>query len=439
MNTHIADKNNPHGVTKTQVGLSDVVNERQYSANNPNFGTDTPLMDGTAAVGTKATYSRSDHVHPSDISKLNKTDNTDVSVLEETKATTTLGGNQLVAPKGIIFGGTAAAAGLVTRGVCGVTTPSSNGSCSKENLYLNYDGNNNFNSNRQVIVNAGTVGSPLGLNMYQYALPRGEIVKNWVEAKGYATTTYVDTQVGEAKTIAEAAQTEASTNASEIEKIKDGTTKVKKAETADNATKLNNQSADYYTNYTNATNKPKLDTTATASQATSATEEISGTIKLHKISKTGKFDDLIDSPVHQTDIVGEDGLNNPMYNECGLYSVPVTISYSPFDLKSLHNTTGSAPDRMWLTVTEAQETDDVSQGLSTITQRIAYSDKVAVRTYTYKESKPTALQWENNWSIYDLSQINSIKTENKTVITGTNFNSTTRDFTFTTETVKVVK
>lgn len=32
---HIADKGNPHEVTKAQVGLSDVANERQYSAMNP--------------------------------------------------------------------------------------------------------------------------------------------------------------------------------------------------------------------------------------------------------------------------------------------------------------------------------------------------------------------------------------------------------------------
>ena len=124
--------------------------------------------------------------------RLSKTDNTNIEVLGTKKSTTTLGGNQLYAPNGIIFGGTAAAAGLVTSGICGVSTPSDGGACSKENLYINYDGNNDFNAGRQVVLNAGTVGNHLGSNMYQYTAPRGEIVKNWVEAKGYATSVKVN-------------------------------------------------------------------------------------------------------------------------------------------------------------------------------------------------------------------------------------------------------
>lgn len=124
--------------------------------------------------------------------KLSKTDNTNIEVLGTKKATTTLGGNQLYAPNGIIFGGTAAAAGLVTRGISGISVPTTGGACSKDNLYVNYDGNNDFNAGRQVVLNAGTVGNHLGSNMYQYTIPRGDIVKNWVEAKGYATSVKVN-------------------------------------------------------------------------------------------------------------------------------------------------------------------------------------------------------------------------------------------------------
>lgn len=120
-------------------------------------------------------------------SRLSKTDNVNIEVLGTKKATTTLGGNQLYAPNGIIFGGTAAAAGLVTRGICGITTPSDGGACTKENLYINYDGNNDFNVNRQLVLNAGKIGDHLGSNMYQYAVPRGDVIKNWVESKYYAT------------------------------------------------------------------------------------------------------------------------------------------------------------------------------------------------------------------------------------------------------------
>ena len=43
-----------------------------YILNKPN-GTADPLMDGTAAVGTSLLYSREDHVHPSDTTKVDKT------------------------------------------------------------------------------------------------------------------------------------------------------------------------------------------------------------------------------------------------------------------------------------------------------------------------------------------------------------------------------
>lgn len=124
--------------------------------------------------------------------KLSKTENTGVSVLGTTKSTTTLGGNQLVAPNGIIFAGTAANAGLVTRGICGVSTPDSKGACSKDNLYINYDGTNTYDTGRMLILQAGETGTNYGNNMYQYAVPRGDIVKAWVESKGYATTSQVE-------------------------------------------------------------------------------------------------------------------------------------------------------------------------------------------------------------------------------------------------------
>lgn len=152
--------------------------------------------------------------------KLSKTENTGVNVLGTTKSTTTLGGNQLVAPNGIIFAGTASNAGLVTRGICGVSTPDNKGACSKENLYINYDGNNDFNAGRQVVLNAGAVGNHLGSNMYQYAVPRGDIVKAWVEAQGYAKTTQIPTVNNGTLTIQQNGQTVGTFTANQ----KDGTT-----------------------------------------------------------------------------------------------------------------------------------------------------------------------------------------------------------------------
>ena len=237
-------------------------------------------------------------------SRLSKTNNTNIEVLGTKKATTTLGGNQLYAPNGIIFGGTAAAAGLVTRGICGITTPSDGGACSKENLYINYDGNNDFNAGRQVVLNAGTVGNHLGSNMYQYTVPRGEIVKNWVEAKGYATSVKVN-----GNTIA------SSGGVVDIGNV------IKSIKT--------------------------LNTNNTTAQATKASEAIvgSGTINLHKVAKTGSYNDLSNIPVINQDLAasGFTPVANTYYKHTGtttdLYTNGVIYFYNGTKYASLDGST----------------------------------------------------------------------------------------------------
>lgn len=86
--SHIANKSNPHGVTKSQVGLGNVNNTSdadkpistavQSALNNKansshgthvSYSSAAPVMDGTAAVGTASTVARSDHKHPTDTSR----------------------------------------------------------------------------------------------------------------------------------------------------------------------------------------------------------------------------------------------------------------------------------------------------------------------------------------------------------------------------------
>lgn len=69
LSAHEGNAQNPHSVTKAQVGLETVANERQYSAQNPNFSEETPKMNGYATAGNATTYCRSDHVHPHDSTK----------------------------------------------------------------------------------------------------------------------------------------------------------------------------------------------------------------------------------------------------------------------------------------------------------------------------------------------------------------------------------
>lgn len=122
--------------------------------------------------------------------------NTTATVAGSTKTVSSTTPVSLYLKNGLVMGGTAQAAGLVTRGICGVAPPDNSGNCVKENLYINFDGNQNYNPNgRGLILNAGSAGSPLGSGMYQYAVPRGDIVKAWTEAQGYAKKTDVSTAV----------------------------------------------------------------------------------------------------------------------------------------------------------------------------------------------------------------------------------------------------
>lgn len=90
--THISNTDNPHSVTKEQVGLGNLANERQYSQQNPppypvksvngqtgdvevsspQPSTTLPKMNGTANAGSEGAYSPGDHVHPTDTTRQGK-------------------------------------------------------------------------------------------------------------------------------------------------------------------------------------------------------------------------------------------------------------------------------------------------------------------------------------------------------------------------------
>ena len=96
-----------------------------------------------------------------------------------TNKTNTIISNQLTLQQGAVFGGNAQNAGLVTRGICGVSTPTDDGACEKDNLYINYDGDNSYKASRHVILQAGEAGENYGNNLYQYAAARGDAVHDW--------------------------------------------------------------------------------------------------------------------------------------------------------------------------------------------------------------------------------------------------------------------
>ena len=96
-----------------------------------------------------------------------------------TNKTNTIISNQLTLQQGAVFSGNAQNAGLVTRGICGVSTPTDDGACEKDNLYINYDGDNSYKASRHVILQAGEAGKDYGHHLYQYAAARGDAVHDW--------------------------------------------------------------------------------------------------------------------------------------------------------------------------------------------------------------------------------------------------------------------
>ena len=120
-------------------------------------------------------------------------------------------------PQGLIMGGSAQSAGLVTRGICGVSTPDNNGKCTKENLYINYDGTNTYSSDRQLILQAGIIGDDYGHNLYQFAAARGDAVKGYVDEKIDTVDEKIGTEIADREVLQEEVTTlKSNVNALEI-------------------------------------------------------------------------------------------------------------------------------------------------------------------------------------------------------------------------------
>lgn len=146
----------------------------------------TKLSDFTDDLGSNPTHTHSQY-QPSG-NYISYTNNT-ATVAGTSKTVSKTNPETLYVPDGLIMGGTAQAAGLVTRGICGVASPSATGAATKDNLFINYDGNNTYSSSRQLVLQAGTVGTHYGNNLYQYAAARGDAVKNYADATYAAKAT----------------------------------------------------------------------------------------------------------------------------------------------------------------------------------------------------------------------------------------------------------
>ncbi len=343
-----------HTITVSRIGLDDLGLATAYKykgsvaayANLPTTGntegdvynvTDTGMnyaWTGTAWDALGSIIDTSNFV--------SATKNASVNVAGTTKDTYRYDKTAIFAPNGLIMGGTAAAAGLVTRGICGVSTPdATTGAATKDNLYINYDSNNNWNPNgRGLIINAGTAGTDLGNGMYQYAAVRGDIVKAWVEAKGYVTSQGIKT----------------------------------------------------------------LKTDNTTAQTASASEDIagSGTINLHKVSKTGSYNDLLNKPtiLNPTDYYWANVKVSTTSNDSTVPTFSPTFKYKI----TAHEKLNPAAD--W--------------ALSTPIAKYLWHDLIAFKTATFEQSTDGTTWTTSTNSQYTQSPTNQKENQTIEVVNSTN-------------------
>ena len=192
LTSHTSNKSNPHGVTASQINAytKEEVNAKidDYLPLTGGTITGNLIVNGTLSTNTSLNVAS------------HQFSNVTLSVLGTSKSVLSLN-NQMYASQGIVFGGTASAAGLITRGICGINISGS--SITKDNLYINYDydpegeTSNTYKTNRQVILQAGSVGSDYGNNLYQYAAVRGDVLKAYSDAHytSISVTSTISTKV----------------------------------------------------------------------------------------------------------------------------------------------------------------------------------------------------------------------------------------------------
>lgn len=99
-----------------------------------------------------------------------------------------------------------------------------------------------------------------------------------------------------------------------------------------------------------------LDTTSSATQTTSASESLSGTVKLHKVSKTGMYTDLLQLPKLDTTNVSPQSVDNRevINNTIHLHRISKTGMYT--DLQTIFDPERDLSSGSWCYWLEEQDT-----------------------------------------------------------------------------------
>lgn len=147
---------------KLTAGNNITISGTTISATQPTV--DSTLSDSsTNAVQNKVVKEALDGKQASG-NYVKYTAHSNVTAGKKTNVTTyTYEQSPMVVSSGMIIGGTAQDAGLVTRGISGASTPdTSTGACSTDHLYVNFDGDRKYS--RYMILGAGETGDDITTN-----------------------------------------------------------------------------------------------------------------------------------------------------------------------------------------------------------------------------------------------------------------------------------
>ena len=189
---HVTMPSNPNTHQSIKTLNTNNTAAQTVSANEAIAGSGTINLHKVAKTGSYNDLNNKPTI-PTVPSNIVKYTNHTVEVAGTNKTVAAVSPSALYVANGLIMGGTAAAAGLVTRGICGVTTPdSTTGACTKENLYLNYDGDNNYS--RKVVLGAGSPGDSIAGGATTFSAVRGDQMVGYVNSlalikSGKQTTT----------------------------------------------------------------------------------------------------------------------------------------------------------------------------------------------------------------------------------------------------------
>ncbi len=220
--TTIANTEFVHGVVNELVnGAPTALDTLQELAsalgNDPNFSTTildkigekeskTDAAVEYAAIRSEAAtaYATKDEVNAKQAkgNYVSYTANEKITAGKFTGTTYKYGQSPMVVENGLIIGGTAANAGLITRGICGVSVPdSTTGACTTDHLYINYDKDDTYS--RVMVLGAGSDGNAITTSTgttttasakygNMYAAIRGDQMVNYVVDKLAAYKVTVD-------------------------------------------------------------------------------------------------------------------------------------------------------------------------------------------------------------------------------------------------------